>query len=253
MLTIGQLADYVGVTPRAIRHYHSLGLLAEPERTPSGYRSYGAQDVVDLQRIKVLTDAGVPLARVRELADAGPEPVRAAVAELDADLRARIRALQRTRRSLAVLAAGGEPFLPPEVTVLHSRLRELGVSERTLAMERDTWVLVQVLYPDLVVPWLQSQTAMLDEPSYRDLYLLTDQAFDWTPEDPRIEEVAQRTLAYVRTVAASVPEPADPGHWEADTTAARLVVNYRRDASPGWRRLMKRVEELVEDAGLGVP
>ena len=60
MLTIGQLADYVGVTRRAIRHYHALGLLPEPERTASGYRSYDAQDVVELHRIKVLTDAGVP-------------------------------------------------------------------------------------------------------------------------------------------------------------------------------------------------
>jgi DNA-binding transcriptional MerR regulator len=31
-LKIGQLADYVGVTIRAIRHYHQRGLLAEPPR-----------------------------------------------------------------------------------------------------------------------------------------------------------------------------------------------------------------------------
>ena len=31
-LTIGQLADYVGVTIRAIRHYHQRGLPAEPPR-----------------------------------------------------------------------------------------------------------------------------------------------------------------------------------------------------------------------------
>ena len=33
----GQLADYVGVTVRAIRHYHQRGLLAEPPRDASGY------------------------------------------------------------------------------------------------------------------------------------------------------------------------------------------------------------------------
>ena len=31
-LTIGQLAAHVGVTVRAIRHYHARGLLPEPPR-----------------------------------------------------------------------------------------------------------------------------------------------------------------------------------------------------------------------------
>src|SRR5438876_421698 len=32
MLTIGQLAAYAGVTVRAVRHYHQIGLLPEPQR-----------------------------------------------------------------------------------------------------------------------------------------------------------------------------------------------------------------------------
>jgi len=132
---------------------------------------------------------------------------------------------------------------------MHDRLRRLGVSPRTLTMERDAWILVQVLYPDAVLPWLRSQAAMLDDPAYRDLYLLTDQAFDWPPDDPRIEEVAQRTLAWVSKVYAKAP-PYDASDYGTDATAYSLVVNYRREASPGWRRLMERVEELVTEAGL---
>lgn len=60
MLTIGQLAARAGVTVRAVRHYHQRGLLAEPERDASGYRRYNVQAVVDLIRIKTLTDVGVP-------------------------------------------------------------------------------------------------------------------------------------------------------------------------------------------------
>ncbi|HUZ52311.1 MAG TPA: MerR family DNA-binding transcriptional regulator [Streptosporangiaceae bacterium] len=48
MLTIGQLAAYAGVTVRAVRHYHQIGLLPEPERDASGYRRYGATAVVSL-------------------------------------------------------------------------------------------------------------------------------------------------------------------------------------------------------------
>ena len=50
MLTISRLAAYAGVTVRAVRHYHRIGLLAEPERDRSGYRTYGAAAVVRLIR-----------------------------------------------------------------------------------------------------------------------------------------------------------------------------------------------------------
>ena len=39
MVTIGQLASYAGVTIRAVRHYHQVGLLPEPDRNASGYRT----------------------------------------------------------------------------------------------------------------------------------------------------------------------------------------------------------------------
>lgn len=253
MLNIGQLADYVGVTPRAIRHYHALGLLAEPERTAAGYRQYDAQDVIDLHRVKTLADAGVPLARIRELIDAGEAELRAAIVEVDAALQARILALQETRRSLAVLAdSGDEPFLPPELAAMHARMRELGVSERTIATEREAWILVQVLFPDIVLPWITSQTGLLDDPGYAELYLLADRAFDWPPEDPRIEEAAQRTVDWIRATYSTIA-PTEPQQWAADPTAYRLVGGYRRDASPGWRRLMDRVEELAAAEGLGSP
>ena len=73
MLTIGQLASYAGVTIRAVRHYHQVGLMPEPERDVSGYRTYDAEAVVRLIRIRTLAEAGVPLARVQELLDADME------------------------------------------------------------------------------------------------------------------------------------------------------------------------------------
>lgn len=249
MLSIRRLAEYVGVTPRAIRHYHALGLLPEPERTASGYRSYHAQDIIDLQRIKVLTDAGVPLARVRELLDADQPALRAAVTELDADLAQRIAALQRTRRSLATLASGEDPFLPPELAAMQARMRELGVSEQTLAADRDGWILVQALYPEALSRWMGGQLSLLDDPGYRELYLLIDRAANWEPEDPRIEDLAQRTVAWTRALGAGTHEP-ETEEWEVDTVGYHLITTYRRDTSPGWRRFMERVEELAQDAGM---
>ena len=81
MLTIGQLASYAGVTVRAVRHYHSTGLLPEPERDHSGYRRYDAHAVVELIKIRTLAEAGVPLARVRELLCADEDEFKAGRSE----------------------------------------------------------------------------------------------------------------------------------------------------------------------------
>ena len=70
MLTISQLASYTGVTVRAVRHYHQIGLLPEPERDASGYRRYSATAVVSLIRIQLsrspaTTRSETPMSRSR--------------------------------------------------------------------------------------------------------------------------------------------------------------------------------------------
>ena len=106
MLTIGQVAAYAGVTVRAVRHYHQRGLLAEPARDSSGYRRYDAEAVVDLIRIKTLSQAGVPLARIQELLNAEPEQFSQAIAQIDEALTAKIRDLTDHRHHLAELDGG---------------------------------------------------------------------------------------------------------------------------------------------------
>src|ERR1700750_2341234 len=98
MLTIGHMASYAGVPIRAVRHYHQIGLLPEPERDASGYRSYDAAAVVRLIRIRTLAEAGVPLARVQELLDADEGTFLEATVEIDRELRRQIRDLQEHRR-----------------------------------------------------------------------------------------------------------------------------------------------------------
>lgn len=132
MLTISQLASYAGVTVRAVRHYHAKGLLPEPARDHSGYRRYDAAAVVELIRIRTLAEAGVPLARVKELLAAGQEEFAAAVDEIDRRLRAEIRERQRHRERIVQLAAGESLALPPEAVAYLDRLRELGIPERMI-------------------------------------------------------------------------------------------------------------------------
>ena len=88
MLTIGELATHAGTTVRAVRHYHAVGLLPEPERDRSGYRRYGAAALVRLLRVRRLRELGLSLDRIAALL-AAPEPdLHRALDALDAELAA---------------------------------------------------------------------------------------------------------------------------------------------------------------------
>jgi DNA-binding transcriptional MerR regulator len=99
MLTIGQLAAYAGVTVRAVRHYHQIGLLPEPERDASGYRRYGARAVVSLIKIRTLASAGVPLSQIGRLLEADTPAFAEAISMIDGHLREEIERLEAARNS----------------------------------------------------------------------------------------------------------------------------------------------------------
>lgn len=67
MLTVGELAEKVGKTPRALRLYEEMGLLVPRGRTCGGFRLYGAESLARLQFIQQLTDVGLPLEEIRAL------------------------------------------------------------------------------------------------------------------------------------------------------------------------------------------
>ena len=240
MLTIGQLADYVGVTVRAVRHYHQRGLLPEPDRDASGYRRYGAQAVTDLIRIKTLSDAGVPLARIAELLDAEPGQFARAVADIDQALAVRIRDLEAQRHRIAELAAGDRLFLPPEVAGYLDELRRIGASQRVVQLERDGWIVLAARLPDKVSGWAKDKRAGLASPEGRQLYLAWDQAFDWDPADPRVEQLAGDLVAMARQYQDLHRD--DPPV-ELDDPVAIELLSHPDVSSPAWERVLQLCEE----------
>ena len=70
MLNIGEFARLGQVSPRMLRHYDELGLLA-PERVDpdSGYRFYSVHQLGRLHRIVALRDIGFGLEQIREILD----------------------------------------------------------------------------------------------------------------------------------------------------------------------------------------
>lgn len=138
-----------GVSTKTIRVYHDKGLLPEPDRDASGYRRYTVQDAVELIRVRTLAEAGVPLARIRDLKVASAEAFRPALTQIDEGLAARIRSLQATQLRLRELASGHTRLLPTAVDHHLQRLVGLGFTERWVAMERDLWILVFATHPQI--------------------------------------------------------------------------------------------------------
>ncbi len=66
-LRIGEVARRSSVGVETIRYYEREGLLAEPERRPSGYRQYDESIVARLQFIRRTKELGFALGEIREL------------------------------------------------------------------------------------------------------------------------------------------------------------------------------------------
>ncbi|MCT1615502.1 MerR family transcriptional regulator [Kocuria indica] len=62
-MRIGELSRRTGVSIRSLRYYEEQNLL-HPMRLPSGYRVYGDTDVVRVQRIQALLEAGLNTQRI---------------------------------------------------------------------------------------------------------------------------------------------------------------------------------------------
>lgn len=108
-LHIGEVARLVGISTKTIRYYHEIGLLAEPERTVSGYRLYTAQHLLRLQRIRRLRALGLSLERTRAiLGDVSQETestLRTALQSLVEELSAQVLELEERRGFLQILLA----------------------------------------------------------------------------------------------------------------------------------------------------
>lgn len=258
MLTIGQLASYAGVTVRAVRHYHQVGLLPEPERDSSGYRRYGATAVVSLIKIRTLADAGVPLSQISRMLDADAATFAEAVRLIDRRLRDEIERLRASREQIARLTPGNGLALPPQVAAYLDRLRAVGASERMVAAERDGWILVAARWPERVVEWMPAKLAQLDDPQVVRLYRVLSDIFDsdTTQDDLLVEaadimaglaEQAYRSGDLVAEEEAldDLPDLLDALATEQDPRTERLRALMRERGWSGWTRM----ERLPEPPG----
>jgi MerR family copper efflux transcriptional regulator len=108
-LTIGAVAKRVGVAIDTIRYYEREGLLPEPARRASGYRSYGEGTITQLRFIRRAKDLGFTLEEIYGLLalsrdrQHGVKAVKQRAQQRLAAIETRIADLQRVRDGLLQL------------------------------------------------------------------------------------------------------------------------------------------------------
>lgn len=227
-----QLAELAGTTVKAVRHYHSIGILDEPERASNGYKQYEAVHLLRLLQIKRLSELGLSLAQIADM-DGSKHLPDEAIRMLDAELEARIRQLQSVRDELAVVLEHQAPLdLPAGFGVV---ARELSARDRAMLL-------------------LYSQ--VLDERAMADLLDLVrvkdplDDEFDALPADAdpaTIGDLAERMVEPLIAARAAHPAVQDPGQFaripDVDRTVAEMLGEVY---NPAQLAVLWRTNQLIE-------
>ncbi|NKY35474.1 MerR family transcriptional regulator [Nocardia speluncae] len=263
-MRISEIAEAAGTTPRAVRHYHRLGLLPEPVRPDNGYRDYGMAELTRLMRIRWLADNGLPLGAVaavfaNEHGASDTEDLRADLAALHDEITQRITQLTRKQagveRMLAAVAAGRRlTALPDEVADAFDQARAQADEPERAALDQERDMLeVFALSGNTPAEMFAWFTRALADPATRTGYgrlLRGWQRLHGRPvaqSAALIEQLAQdiagqlRQLDFDSVVAATADIPDGAPALSEDT----LVPD------PAQRRAVRRAMELLTDTGGG--
>jgi len=217
-----QLAELAGTTAKAVRHYHEIGLLEEPERASNGYKRYGVSHLVRLLRIRRLSDQGVALADVPAVEN-GDGRARQILKDLDAELAAEIERRQGMRRALAAIMDNRAVLdMPPEFRTLADDLPE---TQRSLLL-----VYSSILAPAAMAA-LQEQLAGPRGDLEAEFMALDEDA----PDDVR-QRLAERMAPEIRQQQQAHPALADLGQASyrervvAESVALHALVEFHNRA-----------------------
>ena len=110
-MRIGQIAAATGVDVETVRFYEREGLLTAPQRSPNGYRIYGAPHLERLAFIRHCRSLDMALADIRRLLELLDQPASECanvntLVDLQLErVRARLASLQALERQLVALRA----------------------------------------------------------------------------------------------------------------------------------------------------
>jgi DNA-binding transcriptional MerR regulator len=107
LFSIGRVARLSGLTPKALRHYDSVGLLRPAAiADTNGYRLYSWAQIEDARKIRVLRELDVPLDEIRRILAGGDTDGR--LREHRRRIEARLTRMQTIHYSLGKVIEGQE-------------------------------------------------------------------------------------------------------------------------------------------------
>lgn len=207
-MRIGEIAALVGLTTRAIRHYHHVGLLPEPDRRPNGYRAYRVRDAVLLARVRRLTELGLSLDEVRDaLADDAGRELAEVLKELDADLARQEADIRERRCRLGALLAeppGATGPVSPDLAALLAQAPR--TDSPSAAKDREYLTLMDATSTGDQEIFALLETLVAD-PAVVELYERLDALAEAPADDARIVPLAADLMAAVPDeLFAAIPE-----------------------------------------------
>ena len=208
----GELARLAGVTVRALRHYHEVGVLAEPRRDSNDYRNYDLHDLVRLLRIKRLAAVGIPLERMTELLDgAGAvHDTDVLLDELDAELAEQVDRLTSQRALIAHLRDHrAAPDLPPELGPFVAMFAAADLPPELVKFDRDQSVLLAHLAGEDAMPHLTRFYERLSDPAMVPVVRSIAERFGRLGPDSTDQEISALAGDFVTTYRELVAEFAD--------------------------------------------
>lgn len=234
-----EIAELAGTSLRAVRHYHEVGLLAEPERKANGYKQYGVAHLVRVLRIKRLTDLGFSLSQIAAMGEADDHPEEA-LRTLDAELAATIERLQRIRLELGVILRQSVPTdLPAEFAPAADT--PLSDADRSFVV-----VLSRVLGPQGLNDYADMLQNLPPDPAAAEFDDLPADADEHTRQS-----LAERMVPYVRDLHGAHPGLREM-HSDAPggaRFAEQTLVKALRDLyNPAQLDILRRVDALLGDA-----
>ena len=141
------------------------------------------------------------------------------------------------------LAAGDSLALPPEAVAYLARLRELGIPQRAVDLERDAWILVAAQLPDQMPTLMALKSAQIETPAVTALYLELVEAADWDADDPRLPAFADRLVSLIEQSTEGWEDYENTGQFALDDGLVALLDQVFLDTVPIAPRLLQLLEE----------
>jgi DNA-binding transcriptional MerR regulator len=239
---IGELARRTGLSVKAIRYYSDRGIVTPADRSPAGYRRYGAEAQARLELVRTLRELGIDLATIGRVVDAETSLPEVAAAHAEA-LAVQLRVLRRRHTVLATAARRNSS--PTELALIHSLARLstvergeliddfLGTALGTREPHPELDAARRSMTPELpdepddeqLAAWLEL-AGLARDPDFRDH--LRDLAEQHVSERVPGETVVTRDLiATVRDlVAPALAARIDPSAPEAEPVLATVTAQY---------------------------